>query len=318
MNFSFLKNKISSTLIDMLSAPFSLLAAVWLKPISKMIRYLPVNNKIFMKVGLLPVRDHYYQPLVNPRKHLIKSLREDRHLPGIHLNIEHQLAILQSFNFNHELELFPVEKKNELEYYYKNGSFESGDGEYLYNIIRLKKPAVFIEIGSGLSTLMANNAIKKNNNGCKHICIEPYEAKWMERLDVQVIRKKVEEIDINIFKTLQKDDILFIDSSHIIRPQGDVLLEYLEILPQLNPGVVIHVHDIFTPKDYLDEFVFNNHYMWNEQYLLEALLTNNNSLKIIGALNYLKHHYFDELSAKCPILKQQSYREPGSFWLIKI
>src|ERR1022692_1100591 len=168
-------------------------------------------------------------------------------------------------------------------------------------MIRLKKPARFIEIGSGLSTLMANSAIKKNNNSCKHICIEPYEAEWLNQIDVNVIRKKVEDIDTNIFKELQKNDILFIDSSHIIRPQGDVLLEYLEILPQLQTGVIIHVHDIFTPKDYLDEFIFTYHYMWNEQYLLEALLTQSKSFKIIGAVNFLKHHYWEELSAKCPI-----------------
>lgn len=270
-----------------------------------------------MKLGLLPVRDHYYQPLINPGKHLKKSLREDRNLPGIHWNTGEQLALLESFDFNQELGLFPVDKKNELEYYYKNGSFESGDAEYLYNIIRSKKPGIFVEIGSGFSTLIANSAIKKNNNGCKHICIEPYEMKWLEQLGVEVIRKKVEDTDMAIFKTLQKGDILFIDSSHIIRPQGDVLLEYLEILPQLNPGVIIHVHDIFTPKDYLDEFYFNYHFMWNEQYLLEALLTNNDNFKIIGAVNYLKHHHFDLLAAKCPILKQQPYREPGSFWMIK-
>lgn len=315
---SFFKHKAITTLIDILSSPFSLIAIIWLKPISIMIRHLPFNNKIFMKLGLLPVRDHYYQPLINPGKHLTRSLREDRHLPGINLNIPEQLATLQSFNFNPELKLFPVDKKNDLEYYYKNGSFESGDAEYLYNIIRLKKPSTFVEIGSGLSTLLANSAIKKNNNGCKHICIEPYEAEWISQLGVEVIRKKVEETNMEIFKALQKNDILFIDSSHIIRPQGDVLLEYLEILPQLNPGVIIHVHDIFTPKDYLEEFVFTYHYMWNEQYLLEASLTNTNSFKIIGAVNYLKHHYFDELAAKCPILKKQPYREPGSFWMIKI
>lgn len=314
---SFLKSRIVTALIDILSVPFSLLSALWLKPISKMIRYLPLNNRIFMKAGLLPVRDHYYQPLINPGKYLLKSLRDDRHLPGIDLNIHMQLDILQSFNFNKELEQFPIDKKSELEYYYRNGSFESGDGEYLYNIIRLKKPAVFIEIGSGMSTLMANSAIKSNNNGCKHICIEPYEAPWMEQLDLQVIRKKVEEVDIDFFEQLKKDDILFIDSSHIIRPQGDVLFEYLEILPQLNPGVIVHVHDIFTPKDYLDEFVFTNHYMWNEQYLLEALLTNTSSFKIIGAINFLKHHYSEDLFAKCPVLKQQHYREPGSFWMVK-
>lgn len=313
----FLKSKIVTTLIDIFTSPFSLIAVLFLKPISIMIRFLPLNNKIFMKLGLLPIRDHYYQPLINPRKHLKKSLRKDRNLPGIDFNVNEQLSILRAFDFNNELEQFPINKRSELEYYYKNGSFESGDGEFLYNMIRLKKPARFIEIGSGLSTLIANSAIKKNNNKCKHICIEPYEAEWINQLEVQVIRKKVEEVSIEVFRQLQKNDILFIDSSHIIRPQGDVLFEYLEILPQLTNGVIIHVHDILSPKDYLDEFVFSYHYLWNEQYLLEAFLTNNNNFRIIGAVNYLKHHYFKELSAKCPILKQQEYREPGSFWMVK-
>lgn len=102
---------------------------------------------------------------------------------------------------------------------------------------------------------------------------------------------------------MKEGDILFIDSSHIIRAQGDVLLEYLEILPRLKPGVIIHIHDIFTPKDYLEEFILKNRYMWNEQYLLEALLTNTNSFKIIAAVNFLKENYFNEIAAKCPVLK---------------
>ena len=314
---SFLKSKNITSLIDICSSPFTFIAVLILKPVSIMLRFLPINNKIFMKFGLLPIRDHYYQPLINPRKHLKKSLREDRNLPGIDFNVDEQLSILLAFDFNNELEQFPINRRANLEYYYNNGSFESGDGEFLYNMIRLKKPARFIEIGSGLSTLMANSAIKKNNNSCKHICIEPYEAEWLNQIDVNVIRKKVEDIDTNIFKELQKNDILFIDSSHIIRPQGDVLLEYLEILPQLNSGVIIHVHDILTPKDYLDDFVFIYHYLWNEQYLLEALLTNNNNFRIIGAVNYLKHHYFKELTEKSPILRQQPEREPGSFWIVK-
>jgi len=315
---SFLKHKIVLRIIDVLTSPLSWLAVVWLRPIAKFIRYLPLNNKVFMKVGLLPVRDHYYQPLINPGRHLIKPLREDRPLPGIGWNISEQLDLLRSFHFNTELEQFSIDKKQELAYYYKNGSFESGDGEYLYNMIRWIQPAKFVEIGSGFSTLMAQNAITKNNNGCQHICIEPYEVEWIHQLGVEVIRKKLEETDLSVFRSLQKDDILFIDSSHIIRPQGDVLLEYLEILPQLQPGVIIHVHDIFTPKDYLDQFIFTNHYMWNEQYLLEALLTHSKSFKIIGAVNFLKHHYWEELAAKCPILAQQVYREPGSFWMVKL
>lgn len=314
---SFFKHRIVTAFIDVASSLFTFIAVLWLKPLSRIIRFLPINSKIFMKLGLLPVRDHYYQPLINPGRHLKKSLREDRNLPGINFNVEEQLAILQSFDYNQELEAFSLDKKNDFEYYYKNGSFESGDAEFLYNMIRHKKPSLFVEIGSGFSTLMASSAIRKNGILCEHICIEPYEVEWLNQLDVRVIRKKVEEVDMEIFRRLEKDDILFIDSSHIIRPQGDVLFEYLEILPQLKSGVIIHIHDIFTPKDYLDEFVFKYHYLWNEQYLLEALLSNNNNYRIIGAVNYLRHHYFEELSAKCPILKDQQDGEPGSFWMVK-
>lgn len=170
---------------------------------------------------------------------------------------------------------------------------------------------------------MARNAIEKNklqdqHCQCEHICIEPYEIKWLEELDVTVIRKKVEDVDIDEFKRLKENDILFIDSSHMIRPQGDVLFEYLELLPILNSGVIIHVHDIFSPRDYPDAWIYEDHRLWNEQYLLEAFLSCNSEFRIIGALNYLFHHYRNEITAKCPILAaQRSLRDPASFWMKK-
>ena len=187
-------------------------------------------------------------------------------------------------------------------------------------MIRLFKPKKLIEIGSGNSTLMARNAINKNISElmsyyCEHICVEPYEQYWLEEIGVKIIREKVEDVGIDIFKTLNENDILFIDSSHIIRPQGDVLFEYLEILPSLNKGVIIHIHDIFTPRDYLDEWFGEN--FWNEQYLLEAFLTFNRDFRIIGATNYLSHKYNKLFSSKCPIYKIQSGREPGSFYMVK-
>ncbi|WP_217371889.1 class I SAM-dependent methyltransferase [Spirosoma rhododendri] len=170
---------------------------------------------------------------------------------------------------------------------------------------------------------MAINAIARNHHddptySCEHICIEPYKMPWLEQTNVTVQRAKVEDVDRSVFTSLQAGDILFIDSSHIIRPQGDVLTEYLEILPILNVGVRVHIHDIFTPCDYLHEWVYKEHFLWNEQYLLEAFLSFNRSFKIIGAVNYLKHHYPDLLLANCPILATQPHREPGSFWIEKL
>jgi len=280
------------------------------------------SEEIFMDEGLLPVLDHYYQPLINPKKHLIKSLREDRMLAGIDYNITEQLEILAGFKYNNELLKFPIEQRKENEFYYNNGAYKSGDAEYLYNIVRHFKPSRIIEIGSGNSTLMVKNAIIKNKEensdyACEHICIEPFEMPWLKEIGVELVREKVEHLDKSFFQKLSANDILFIDSSHIIRPQGDVLFEYLELLPSLNPGVLIHVHDIFTPKDYLDEWIFDKHLLWNEQYLLEAFLTFNSEFRIIGALNYLAHNFKDELSDKCPIFAKQKSREPGAFWMIK-
>lgn len=129
---------------------------------------------------------------------------------------------------------------------------------------------------------MAIEALKKNRDedpsyNCEHVCIEPYEMPWLETVDVSVVRKKVEEVELEFFSQLQKNDILFIDSSHVIRPQGDVVFEYLELLPSLNIGVVVHIHDIFSPKNYLAEWLQDDVRFWNEQYLLEAFLSHNNS-----------------------------------------
>ena len=290
------------------------------------IEKMPVSRKIFDAVGVYPIVDHYYEPLFK-KSRITKSLREDRVLHGIDFNEKEQLNVLEKFDYNEELLKYPMEKPDDISqplFYYNNPNFKSGDAEYLYNIIRLSKPSKIVEIGSGFSTLIAHEANLKNkredgNFTCEHICIEPYRRNWLEDIGVSVIRQPVERIEIEWFTHLNRNDILFIDSSHIIRPQGDVLFEYLHILPVLNSGVTIHIHDIFTPKDYLDEWIFKKVRLWNEQYLLEAFLSFNHTFKIIGALNFLAHHHLNELSAKCPIFsKEHASREPGSMWLRRV
>jgi hypothetical protein len=313
--------KIIILIVVNLTFPITFIAAFWMKLVKKAgIGFF--NYKIFSSLKVFPVLDQYYEPLVNPKKHLKKSLREDRVLKGIDLNEKGQLKLLSEFNYNIEIKKFPFYKKNEIEFYFNNTTYKSGDAEYLYNIIRHFKPKRVIEIGSGFSTLMAQNAIKQNTledskYHCNHICIEPYEMPWLKELNVNLIREKVENIDTSFFKQLEKDDILFIDSSHIIRPQGDVLFEYLEILPTINSGVIVHIHDIFTPKDYLDDWIYKDFRLWNEQYLLEAFLMFNSEFKIIGALNYLAHNHPKEFKDKCPIFANEKGREPGSFWIVK-
>ena len=280
----------------------------------------PACRAALLKAGVMPVISHYYEPLFN-KSDLRKPLTKDRALPGIEWNEAGQLWLLSELNFSGELSSLADERGSDTDFYYNNPSFKAGDCEYWYNAIRRFKPRVIIEIGSGNSTKIAALAVNKNKSedkgyDCRHICIEPYEMPWLEKTRVKVIREKAETVDINIFKQLKENDILFIDSSHIIRPQGDVLFEYLELLPALNEGVIIHIHDIFSPKDYPEEWLINSALFWNEQYLLEAFLSHNNDFKIIGALNFLRHKHYELLKEKCPKLTLE--HEPGSFYIQKI
>ncbi|MCI5190671.1 MAG: class I SAM-dependent methyltransferase [Candidatus Electrothrix sp. AS4_5] len=245
---------------DIMLMSFVYPAAWLLKSIRKAGVYrLPLCRNALMKVGVFPIRNHYYEPQFDHRTPS-PDFSEDRNLQGIDWNIQGQLNMLESFTFSKELLDLPKAKQGTLEFYLNNGAFGSGDAEYWYQLIRTIKPKRIFEIGSGNSTLMAIKAIKKNHKEypsyeCEHVCIEPYEMPWLEEAGLSVIRKKVEEVKLSFFSELQTNDILFIDSSHIIRPQGDVLFEYLELLPSLNKGVIVHVHDIFSPKNYLKEWL---------------------------------------------------------------
>jgi hypothetical protein len=305
---------------DVALAPAVYPAAYLLKAIRKAGMRMPVCKRILMRVGVFPILNHYYEPLFDGRL-LKRPLNQERDLPGIDWNVINQLDLLRHFNYNEELKDIPVARVDDLTFHINNDAFGSGDAEFLYNLIRLKKPGRVIEIGSGYSTLIALKAIKKNEQEehgyrCEHVCIEPYEMPWLEKTGVTVIRQRVEEIDKAMFAKLTVGDILFIDSSHMIRPQGDVLFEYLELLPSLNKGVIVHIHDIFSPRDYSKEWVIDEVRFWNEQYLLEAFLSCNPNWRIVAALNYLQHNHYEQLSEKCPFLTRN--REPGSFYIEKI
>lgn len=306
---------------DPLLAPLVFVAAYLLKAIRQAgIKRMPLCRRALMQAGVFPIQNHYYEPLFDDRL-LRRPLDQNRDLPGIDWNTDEQLALLSSFSFGDELKDTPRTKNKALTFHMDNGSFGSGDAEYLYNLIRLTKPANIIEIGSGNSTLLTIKALTHNQEEdaryrCKHVCIEPYESPWLEQTGVIVVRQRVEDVSKTLFSELGQNDLLFIDSSHMIRPQGDVLFEYLEVIPSLNPGVIVHIHDIFSPRDYPKEWVVDQVRFWNEQYLLEAFLTCNREWKIIGAVNYLHNNHYKELKAKCPFLTPQ--QKPGSFYIQKI
>jgi hypothetical protein len=280
---------------------------------------LPFTTLVLKKIGVFPIRKHYYEPMFDDSP-LTRPLSDDRYLPGVDFNVPAQLDFMSKLIYSNELvEMkWDVRPSGPLGFYIHNNSYVSGDAEFLYQFLRATKPRKIIEVGCGHSTKIAALARQKNSSESEststHICIEPYEVPWLETISgIKVIRGRVEDCALNWGKELCAGDLLFIDSSHMIRPQGDVLKEYLEILPQLASGVYIHIHDIFTPKDYLDSWVREEVRFWNEQYLLEALLSNSDRYEVIGALNYLMHHHVDELTRVCPYLTPE--REPGSFYM---
>ena len=265
------------------------------------------SKLILKKIGIFPLTSNYYEPSFN-FDNLKKKLSDKRNLPGINLDAQNQIKNLKRLNY--------VEELKNLNFDFKNNFFEAGDAEIYYQMIRYFKPSRIVEIGSGHSSLVAKEAINKNkidNFDTKLICIEPYENKWLEKNNIQVVRQKVEDANLNILSDLNKNDILFIDSSHVIKPQGDILKIFLEILPKLKTGVIVHIHDIFTPRDYPEHWLKVENRFFNEQYLLEGILDNSSRYNIVLSLNLLKHDFYNELKNVCPYLNEKS--EPSSFYI---
>jgi predicted O-methyltransferase YrrM len=317
--------KLLKKIINRLKLPIDILLSILLVPASLlMLLYrrfgshkLTISNKILNIIGIFPLTNNYYEPQFNFTK-LDKNLNENRFLPGINLNLSRQLQNLTKLIYKNELIELDLEKQSpNYGFKIKNTFFSHGDAEIYYQLIRYLKPKNILEIGSGHSTLIALEAIKKNKDinqaKTKITCIEPYENDWLSYLNIEILKKKIEDVKESYYLTLKKGDILFVDSSHIIRPQGDVLKIFLEILPRLNKGVIVHIHDVFTPKNYPAQWIIKENKFWNEQYLIEALMTNENKYEIYLMLNYIKNNIFEELKKVCPYLKKNS--EPSSIYL---
>jgi len=276
---------------------------------------LRLSRETLKRIGVFPIARHYFEPAFHPAD-LPSCLDAPRDLPGLDLGVPAQLALLDRIADDLPPTPFGDTRGGALDFYYGNKAFEAGDACAWWAMILLHRPRRIVEIGSGFSTLVARAAIAYLDRPCVHICFEFYEQPWLERSGATIVREPVERAGTDLFESLGAGDILFIDSSHVIRPGGDVLFEYLEILPRLRPGVLVHIHDIFTPRHYPDAWVHDQVRLWNEQYLLEAFLSMNRGYEIVLALNYLKHAHYDRLRRAFPRLTQE--REPGSFYIRRV
>ncbi|HXC71496.1 MAG TPA: class I SAM-dependent methyltransferase [Pyrinomonadaceae bacterium] len=250
---------------------------------------------------------HYYEPLPDFSSITAEQVNRRRSYSAIDFKWQDQLALL------HKLTKY----RNELldtGFDFKNDFFNGFDAAVYYCLIRHLQPQRIIEIGGGYSTRIADTALARNQKGTL-TCIEPYpEDRLLEaQLNIEIVDKRVEEIDLSFFSFLEANDILFIDSSHTVKFGSDVCYEFLEILPSLNPGVWIHVHDIFFPHDYPADWLLNRRLALNEQYLLEAFLAFNKTFSPQLANYWMCLDHQEEAAHVWPNTATSS-----SFWMKRV
>jgi hypothetical protein len=261
------------------------------------------------RTGVYPLIDHYHEPPVRNvpapprRRKLHVDLASDR-----------QLELLATLRYGDELSAISRAATTPTAPYYDNPAFAAPDAQAYHSLIRRFRPARVVEVGSGQSTRFAANALTLSGGG-ELVAIEPYEAPELDLLGATVVRERVEEVGGELFETLGENDMLFIDSSHVVRPGGDVTFLLLEVVPALRPGVLVHVHDVFTPADYPAEWQ-RRRWLWSEQYVVEALLTGNAYLEVLLAIPYLLAAHPHELAAAFPVpAAPQPAPTPSSLWL---
>lgn len=269
--------------------------------ISLLIKSINLKGGIF---GYYIVKDHFYNAIPNFKKLLSDSSMFNYKYtpPGLELYIDKQLQLIKSLS--QKSADFKVSDKEESGYYnLSNGIFGHDDSMVYFGMISFFKPSKIFEVGGGYSTLVALAArenLKKQNLPYPLITtVEPYPSeKLLEKEnEITLLKQKVEEMPLDFFDQLDQGDILFIDSSHVIKTKNDVICLYLEILPRLKKGVIVHIHDISIPYE-VHPAIFKATYCWNEQYLLQAMLTHSTRYEVLYSGYYITTDYFEEFH-KC-------------------
>jgi hypothetical protein len=267
---------------------------------------------------------HFYSPVVNPKEveqlYLRRSLNGQT-IPGIDFNDSSHSHILEQLFPRYIAEFDYPESADESDpeqYFLGNDQFGWLDARALFVLLREWKPAKYIEVGSGFSSLLLADINRKYFDlGMEATCIEPYPRPFLregrEGINKLII-KKVQQVDLAVFTQLAAGDVLFIDTSHVCKTGSDVNFLYFEVLPRLQPGVIVHIHDIFLPHEYPEKWVIEQNRSWNEQYLLRALLMYSPLFKVIFGSSYAHSHHREKLERALNVPAGKGYGG-SSFWL---
>ncbi len=266
---------------------------------------------------------HFYSPIVSlkdikRRESQIWKPVLSLDIQNISLNSNEQKVLLSHFSDYYSEMGISIEKSDK-RYYFNNVFFSYTDAFLLYSMIRHFNPIQIIEVGSGFSSAVMLDTIDTFAMPVKITFIEPFPKrlkllmKENEDKRFQIQTSQIQDIDSDFFKSLNQNDILFIDSTHVSKTGSDVNYVIFNILPILKKGVLIHFHDIFYPFEYPKQWVYEGR-NWNENYLLRAFLMNNNDYKILLFSDYL-HKIHKEAFKHMPLCYNNT---GGSIWIQKL
>ena len=270
--------------------------------ISSLLRKVAGNARFAFAAPLAFAPGHFYSPICKPAK--VREYYRDpwktprpAELPGIDLRHQAQLELWQSWgrdgaDYVPEAKLL-ASADPARRYQPDSASYGIGDAFIYSCMLRHLKPARLIEVGSGSSSALALDVFDRHFAAPPNCTfIEPYPAllesflRDGDRQAVDITATAVQDVPPAFFDCLQPNDILFIDSTHIVKTCSDVVFELFEILPRLKSGVVVHFHDVFYPFEYPSDWVLKYNYSWNELYTLRAFLTGNADWEILFFNDY--------------------------------
>ncbi|HJU92333.1 MAG TPA: class I SAM-dependent methyltransferase [Pyrinomonadaceae bacterium] len=270
---------------------------------------------------------HYYSPLPDIRavkKNLPRWYKEDTS-PGIDWNLNGQLELIEHLRpFASEMKFLPSFSEVTQDGY--GPGYGEIEAHLLYMMLRHLKPSRVIEVGSGVSTFYTMTALETNREGhnleSKLTCVEPFPSDKLKGLvqgsNVELRKCEVQDVAFDTFQELSTNDVLFIDSSHVSKKDSDVDFLFLEVLPRLRQGVVIHIHDMTFPMPALplEHFLFDTYLFWNEGALVRAFLSFNTNFRIGMCQSYLHYYKPDMLKTLVPIYNPNIHF-PSSLWIRK-
>jgi predicted O-methyltransferase YrrM len=290
--------------------------------------YLFVSGKEFLsRFGVRPghAPGHFYSPVVNPEEaeRFVERNRAAEITDDPSLNISDvKMMEFWSRNFSTIRSVtFPEFKSPSHRYYFNESPYPYGDAITLRAMIGIHSPKKIVEIGSGWSTAcMLDSLDEFGMKDAKLICIEPYTDRLETMISVKaesrvtLLQTLVQNVDASVFEELAAGDILFIDSSHVLKTGSDVHDELFRILPKLKSGVLVHFHDIQYPFEYPDEWIMRLRFSWNEIYALRAFLMYNNQFDILFWNSFFFSKHRERVMRELPLFG----KNPGSSLWLKV